>query len=70
MSKDNGELPPPITAKSSRADMWEEIQGLRTENAEQQGEICRLRMQAAEKRSTPLAEYQMTLIRAIVTGKA
>jgi len=41
--QDNGELPPPLTRKSSRAEMWENIQAMEQEIDAQQREVLEAR---------------------------
>ena len=63
MSRD---LPPPITAKSTRAEMWEEIQSLRAEIDHQQAEIGALRAAGRHPGVETLLRYQLDLIRKVL----
>lgn len=71
------ELPPPLTSKSSREDMWKEIRAMVAEIDSQQAEICEWKAiaeRAKKERDVAagelgMAEYQLLLIRAVLAKR-
>ena len=58
--KDNGELPPPLSSKSSRAEMWENIQAMSDEIDAQQREVLDAR-EALRAKDAELASARAKL---------
>ena len=63
------DLPPPVTRKSSKDDLWEELECARAEIDQQQRTLndWRDRVQNAEGETAAL-RYQMSVIRAVLAG--
>ena len=63
------DLPPPVTRKSSKDDLWEELECARAEIDQQQRTLndWRDRVQNAEGETATL-RYQMSVIRAVLAG--
>jgi len=68
MSKD---LPPAVTKKSSKAELWEELECAREETEQQQRILneWRDRVARAENEAGSL-RYQLGVIRAVLAGEA
>ena len=58
--KDNGELPPPLTRKSSRAEMWENLEAMGAEIDAQQREVLAAR-EALKAKDAELADMRAKL---------
>lgn len=64
-------IPPPVTADSSKSEMWGEIKALRAEVEQQQVEVNYARAQADKysRRSGSLS-YQLDIIKAVLACEA
>lgn len=68
------ELPPPLNSKSSRAELWDEINAMRKDIDSQQEEIRQWKAIAERAKADRdvavgernMANYQLTLIRAVL----
>ena len=71
----SNDLPPPLTSKSSRSEMWENIQSMQEEIESQQQEIREWkaiaeqakRERAAAIRDNTLLSHQLSVVRSVVS---
>jgi hypothetical protein len=75
--KNNGDIPPPLTRKSSRTEMWENIEAMSQEIDAQQREILELRAlekmrsnkEQAKESAYVMLQWQLELIRHVLSLK-